>query len=193
VMFNPPSIDPTWWAWLEIGSEWLTAIGTIGAVIVSLYLSRRDRHPRLTISGAIVRSFAGDPGKQLQYSEGTPFVRLTATNTGYMAITVAAPCWRIGILRRRILFQNPPATARFTEELTNHGQQRVVDFPATEMFSNGWQFMREEIRKYRFPHLAIWSLKCGFNTSTGQKFFGPLNWELKKMISDNFCSNPPQK
>ncbi len=39
--------------WLDIGAEYVTAIGTVGAVIVALYLSLKDRIEKVSVSAAI--------------------------------------------------------------------------------------------------------------------------------------------
>ena len=148
-----PPIDHDLELWLSLAAQWLTAIGTIGAVVAALYFSRSDRRPRLNVSGAIVRAFP--VGARMTYPEGRPFVNLTATIVGRVPIKVLFPCWSIGIFQhRRILSQSPPDNAPHPVELTNHGQQHILTFPA-EQFFGGWLYMREEIRKYRLPRLAI--------------------------------------
>jgi len=46
-------LDPQVRQWLDIGAEYLTAVGTVGAVIVALYLSRKDRRETISVSAAI--------------------------------------------------------------------------------------------------------------------------------------------
>ncbi len=176
-------LDPSAREWLDLAAEWLTAIGTVGAVIVALRLSRRDKKPCLTVIGAVHRYV--EEGQT--YAEGVPLVVLTATNTGYVPVSVCSPCWRIGVFRRKVLFQIAPKG--FTQtELNTYGQRHSITFPASQFFE-GWEVMREEIRRRRWPLLAIASLRWGFDTTVGKRFFGPLNWELKKLIRDDFFSN----
>src|SRR4029453_11002063 len=87
-------------------------------------------------------------------------------------ITVTSPCWRIGVLRRKVLYQiAPPRLA--TAELAR-GQVHAVTLQVPQ-FLSGWHNIRQEIAKHPFPRIGLWSLRCGFDTTIGKKFFGPLN------------------
>ena len=168
--------------WIDIVTDVLTAVGTVGAVIVALYFSRRDRRQKLSVRAAIVINV---PWGEL-ISEGMKLVMQTATNTGFVPITVTSPCWRIGVLRRKVLYQiAPPRLA--TAELA-HGQVHAVTLQVPQ-FLSGWHNIRQEIAKHPFPRIGLWSLRCGFDTTIGKKFFGPLNRELKKLIRDDFYSS----
>ena len=39
--------------WLDVVAEYLTAVGTVGAVIVALYLSGKDRREKVSVSAVI--------------------------------------------------------------------------------------------------------------------------------------------
>jgi hypothetical protein len=72
-------LDPEIKQWLDIGAQYLTAVGTVGAVIVALYLSRKDRLEKISVSAAIHYS----PGPEQTLAESMRFYGLTATNVGF--------------------------------------------------------------------------------------------------------------
>jgi hypothetical protein len=176
------TVSPDIREWIDIVTGGLTAVGTVGAVIVALYFSRRDRRQKLSVRASIIINV---PWGGL-FTEGTKLVSLTATNTGFVPITVTSPCWRIGLLRPKVLYQSAPPGLGMAE--LAHGQVHAVAFQVSQ-FLSGWHYMRQEIAKYPYPALGLWSLRCGFDTTIGKKFFGPLNWELKKVIRDDFYSS----
>ena len=166
--------------WVDIVTECLTAVGTVGAVIVALYFSRQDRKPRLSVRGFVIRVV--NDGQT--YNEGLFFVRITAVNTGLVPITVEMPCWRVGFFRRKVLYQLPPGFPGSGGELARYGQTHTITFSQNE-FLHGWTVLRDELSKRVFPRIALFSLRCGYSTSTEKRFFGPLNWELKRLIRND--------
>jgi len=46
-------LNPSTREWIDIATGAATAVGTVGAVIVALYLSRRERRPQLNVEAAI--------------------------------------------------------------------------------------------------------------------------------------------
>ena len=79
--------------WLHLLPEWLTAIGTLSAVIVALYLARRDKQIRCVASAAVyVMLGPGIPAEE--------FVQVTVINIGTRGFTVSGISWRTGILKK---------------------------------------------------------------------------------------------
>ena len=50
-------LDPEIRQWLDIGAEYLTAVGTVGAVIVALYLASKDRREKISYPRQFIISF----------------------------------------------------------------------------------------------------------------------------------------
>ena len=93
-------VDPEVRQWLDVGAEYLTAVGTVGAVIVALYFSRKDRREKISVSAAIHYSV----GPEQTLAESTRLYGLTATNVGFATVTVQNLCWRVGVLRKKVLY-----------------------------------------------------------------------------------------
>src|SRR5215210_1169995 len=85
--------------WGVIGT-WFSGIGSMLAVIVSLYLARRQDRVNLTVSAGIRQLVT--PGER-----GAPpkFVAIRVVNRGYRRVTVSHVGWRIGLLRKRNFVQ----------------------------------------------------------------------------------------
>src|SRR5205809_736788 len=80
------------------------ALGTLAAVIVSLWLARRQGAPRLKVRNGIYQMI--QPGA-VQPMQGEYF-QVAATNTGHRDVVVNGIGWRVGRFRKRTFFQVPP-------------------------------------------------------------------------------------
>jgi len=177
-------VDPEVRQWLDVGAEYLTAVGTVGAVIVALYFSRKDRREKISVSAAIHYSV----GPEQTLAESTRLYGLTATNVGFATVTVQNLCWRVGVLRKKVLYvdtwglewptESPPKTLRRGDWLT-------VRLPQ-EQFIGGLTLLLEEVSKHPFPTLAFRSLRAGVETSTKKRFFARPNWDVVKILREQF-------
>ena len=66
-------------------SEWLTSIGTIGAVIVALYLSKKDEKPRAKVKSTV--SYV--VGMEMNLPRTPIYISLEIVNTGKIPIHLA--------------------------------------------------------------------------------------------------------
>jgi len=185
--------------WIDIGTECLTAIGTVGAVIVALYLSGKDRREKISVSAAI--HYATGSGFYEISENASPVLKsgqtfadsirlfgLTATNVGFATVTVQQVCWRVGVFRKKVLHvdtggltwptEKPPITLRRGDYLT-------FQLPE-EQFIRGLTFLLEEVSKHPFPTLAFRSLRSGVETSTEKRFFARPNWDVAKILREQF-------
>jgi len=177
-------VDPEVRQWLDVGAEYLTAVGTVGAVIVALYFSRKHRREKISVSAAIHYSV----GPEQTLAESTRLYGLTATNVGFATVTVQNLCWRVGVLRKKVLYvdtwglewptESPPKTLRRGDWLT-------VRLPQ-EQFIGGLTLLLEEVSKHPFPTLAFRSLRAGVETSTKKRFFARPNWDVVKILREQF-------
>jgi hypothetical protein len=177
-------LNPDVRQWIDIVAECLTAVGTVGAVIVALYLSRKDRREKISVSAAI--HYFVKPGQTL--AEGIRLYGLTATNVGFATATVQNVCWRVGICRKKMLYvdtfglewptETPPKTLRRGDWLT-------VQFPE-EQFIGGLTFLLKEVNEHPIPALALRSLRAGVETSTKKQFFARPNRDLAKTLREQF-------
>jgi hypothetical protein len=177
-------LNPEIRQWLDIGAEYLTAVGTVGAVIVALYLSRKDRREKISVSAAIHYSV----GPEQTLAESIRLYGLTATNVGFATVTVQNLCWRVGIFRKKVLYVNTSGLEWPTEtppKTLRRGDWLTVRYPE-EQFIGGLTSLLKEVSKHPFPILAVRSLRAGVETSTRKRFFARPNWDLAKILREQF-------
>jgi len=179
-------LDPEVRQWLDIGAEYLTAIGTVGAVIVALYFSGKDRREKISVSAAIHHFVPA--GRT--FAESIRLYGLTATNIGFASLTVQKLCWRVGVFRTKALYVIPPGP--LDEWATDHlpktlrrGDWLTVRGPE-QQFIDGLTPLLEQVREHPFPTLALRSVRVGVETSTGKRFFARPNWDVAKILREQF-------
>ncbi len=179
-----PLLNPEIRQWLDIGAECLTAVGTVGAVIVALYLSRKDRREKISVSAAI--HYLVGPEQTL--ADSIRLYGLKATNVGFATVTVQNLCWRVGVFWKKVLYVNTSGLEWPTErppKTLRRGDWLTVQLPQ-EQFIGGLTFLLEEISKHPFPTLAFRSLRAGVETSTKKRFFARPNWDVAKILREQF-------
>jgi hypothetical protein len=178
-------LNPEIRQWLELIAEYLTAVGTVGAVIVALYLSRKDRREKISVSPAI-HYFVQEGQK---FGEGIRLYGLTATNVGFATLTVQNLCWRVGIFRKTVLYTARPNTADWPTEqppkTLRRGDWLTVQVPEGR-FIDGLAELLKQVNRHPFPRLALRSLRAGVETSTKKRFFARPNWDVTKIIREQF-------
>ncbi len=178
-------LDPEIRQWLDIGAQYLIAVGTVGAVIVALYLSRKDRREKISVSAAI-HYFV--PPEQTM-AESIRFYGLTATNVGFATLTVQKLCWRVGIFRKKVLYMIPPEPVECpTERLPKtlrRGDWLTIQLPE-QQFIDGLHALLEQVNTHPFSSLALRSLQTGVETSTKKRFFARPNWDVTKILREQF-------
>jgi len=179
-------LNPEIRQWIDIGAESLTAIGTVGAVIVALWLSRREQRTKIAVSAAVAHFV--EPFQT--FAESTELVTMTATNMGFSTVVVNSLCWRVGLLRRKVLYVALMQPMRWPTELppkvlNHHGDWLTVQMLKTQ-FVDGLFYLLKQISEHPLPLLALCSVRAGFETSTKKRFFARPNWELRKLIREQF-------
>jgi len=76
-------------------ANWLAAIGTISAVIVALWLARRQEHPRVTLH-AEVSSVWFEKGSE----KNREYLEVRAVNVGDRPVTISHLSLRFGLFRK---------------------------------------------------------------------------------------------
>ena len=182
-------LDPEVRQWLDIGAEYLTAIGTVGAVIVALYLSGKDRREKINVEAAIHHFIP--PGKT--WGESIRLYGLTATNMGFATLTVQKLCWRVGgLLRRKVLYVIPPGPldtwpSDHLPKTLRRGDWLTVQGPE-QQFIDGLGPLLDELNKHLFPTLALRAVRVGVETSTEKRFFARPNWDVAKIMRQQLDS-----
>lgn len=88
------------WRFINSFAPWLSAFGTISAVVLSLYLATRDRKVRLEVSaGYRVVLTPGNPSSQ------RGVLGIYIVNVGHREAQVINVGWKVGIFRKRLAIQ----------------------------------------------------------------------------------------
>ncbi|MFZ0888465.1 MAG: hypothetical protein WA005_08440 [Candidatus Binataceae bacterium] len=169
------------WNFINSFSGWLSAIGTLSAVLVSLWLARRDQRIRLRVNAGIRKIFF--ERKIYERPEREPdFLVIAVTNVGRRVVTVTGLLWKNTLLQRRYLFQMPgeaPLSAQFPARLQDgDGADFVV--PLSELAKNPPAEIKQLIPRPR--RLTVYFLRILVRTSTGELVAAPLDTELKKWL-----------
>lgn len=93
---------------------WLAGIGALSAVIVSLYLARRDSKVRLRVCAG--HRVLVTPGQK-----GTPeYCSMRVTNVGFRPATITGIGWKVGFFRKKYGIQTVyghPASSKLPVKL----------------------------------------------------------------------------
>lgn len=164
------------WKFINTFAPWVSATGTVAAVITSLWLARRDRIIRLTINAALQEAeSAGIP----------PLFVITATNVGHRSATISSVYWKTGVLRT----QRIPLTIGLSgspERLTD-GDSWTTDLAIGFLEKNVDHRLAPILRKSRWPSLSARFVKIGVQTSTGKRFEARLDASLREWLVNMLC------
>lgn len=156
-------------------TDWLTAIGTVGAVVVALVLARRQNaeYLRVTCQVGYVAcgtrdGMGGYVGDKLE-----PFVRISATNDGPSPVTVNTFGWRAGWVTKKYWWQPMAAVSdnRLPAPLPARGDEAKVLVPAERLIGEA-DSISALVRSSRVPWLTARSIKVSAGTTTGRTFYG---------------------
>lgn len=167
-----------WWHPLTFSTEvtdWLTAIGTVGAVIVALVLAYRQGAERVRVTCRIGHVRGGTPdgmggilGDSLE-----PIIRISAANDGPSAVTINMFSWQIGWIRKVYLPQlsDTAGSTRLPARLEVRGDEAKVLARPRELAAQPDSILAY-IRQSERPWLVLRSLKVAALTTTGRSFTG---------------------
>jgi hypothetical protein len=111
------TLDQKIQVWVAVGT-WIAGLGTLSAVIVALYFSRRVEKVRLKVHVGLREVILGD---------GSPFQRhlgISVTNLGERPVTINSVGWAVGKRKQRRFALQPvsgPHTNQWPIELA-HGK-----------------------------------------------------------------------
>lgn len=174
------------WQFINSFADWFSAFGTIGAVIVALYLARQDKRVRLRVTaGHRVIVSQGLKGPPPQY------LAIRITNVGHRDVQVVGIGWRIGLFKKSYAEQTIirdgisstlPIRLRDGDEACYY----------TPLFDESEWLRQEFIQKMLFPNFRwrLWFTYVRIFTSVGKVFEVPLEQGLKKRIVDYVKQNP---
>lgn len=165
------------WRFINTFAPWLSALGTILAVVVSLYLATRDRRIRLKVAAGIrTIVFAGQT-----LESGVKVISIRVTNVGFRTATVTSVFWRVGLFRKVILEQVPSTIPSSSSLPATIADGREASYPLELS-----EFERMNIEGFRksasswFPKFFVRPIKIGVSTSTGKVFLSRIEPSLRK-------------
>lgn len=134
--------QPTWWKYIVDGAQIASAIGTCGAVIVSLWLANRKPRPDLRLTVGLRILLGGDlPGPPWP-----EFLCISVVNLGLPPATIEGFSWQPSRRAKVAGYQkvdSPPHTQNPRLPLTlQHGQSAMFFIEAGE--NDGWFKMVEQ-------------------------------------------------
>ena len=154
------------WELINSFSNWLSALGTIAAVVVSLWLATRAT--RLQCQASVGHRLVIEQGAKENYPE---IVVFNIVNTGERPIRVTSIGWRVGFFRWRRdamqMFDRVQSSA-MPIELT-HGQEARWVFPL-QRDEQGWLSSFPGKMLTPHPRLQSATLRACFFTSVGKTF-----------------------
>jgi hypothetical protein len=175
------------WNWQLINSfaDWFSALGTIGAVIVALYLAGQDKRIRLRVS-------AGHRELVSQGLKGPPpqYLTIRVTNVGHREVQVTGIGWRIGLFKKSYAQQTimVDGVSSTLPVRLRDGEEAVYYIPLFDEMNWLGRFIEKMLSpalrwRLRFTYVRIF-------TSVGKVFEEPLEQGMKRRIIAHAKDNP---
>jgi hypothetical protein len=161
------------WEFINTFSPWLSAIGTLAAVLVSLYLSGQDRRIKLRISAH--SSFLisqGLPGKPTEY------LSIHIVNTGRREVQIINIGWKVGLFKKQYAVQTI-----MRDGISSTLPVRIRDGEEANYFiplkDSSW--LKDFVEKFLHPdpESRLKHLKIQAVTSVGKKFESKIDKSLQ--------------
>ena len=171
--------DRETWNFINSFAPWFSALGTLCAVLVSLYLAFRTSRPRVRVSCSIVRAIP--TGQRL--GDGAEFFQIRVVNRGFREVVVSGIMWKQRGLRRRSYVVFPPDDPYSTKvpAKLQYGDQVHFFFP-TKTFSRSASELLKTFGAAGPSSLKLRLLSAGVYASTGEEFLSPLDGRIRKWL-----------
>jgi hypothetical protein len=170
--------DKTTWDFINSFSNWFSAIGTIGAVIVSLYLARGRSRIKLHISAGH-RILAG-----LGTGKFPDYVSISIVNRGFRKVRITGIGWKVGLFNKQYADQivnNLLWSSPLPIELEDGQEAKyLVPFKGAADWLNS--FARDFLSTTTFPNLTSHFVTLQVFTSAGKTFEKRIEENLRKKL-----------
>jgi hypothetical protein len=168
-------IDEAMLRLLEVAGSWVSGIGALLAVGVSLHLARQQTAVKLAVTaGHRVIVTPGEP-------EMPNYVSVHVVNLGQQPVTITNVGWRMGIFRKRYAVQllHGIRLSHVPPVVLTTGQQAgfLVPLEGTDWLEN----MASELNG-AFPRLSAWMMRVQISTSVGKIVTRRLESDLRKLL-----------
>jgi hypothetical protein len=171
---QPDSTTIHLWTFINSFAGWLSALGTIAAVITALYLSRKEHRVNLEVSAG-VRIFFGQGVPQQKY------LYVEVVNIARRPATVTTVCWTAGPFRKQQYWWDVPQN-RFSSVLPVtlvDGETARWMMPLEELPANFAEIAGAELSGLS-RRMRVRSVKVTVSTSTGEDFHSRLGKDLRE-------------
>ena len=166
------------WKFINTFAPWLSAIGTLLAVVVSLYLAYTSRRQKLKPTVSI--TFMVTQGqKEKIYPE---YVSLKAINIGHTKVKITNIGWNVGFLKKRTFLQTNPKNI-YSSEIPITIEEGEEASWLIDINNNQWieKFYENTLQKNKWN---LWSLKFVVYTSKNKSFYCRVNKSFKDKITE---------
>lgn len=175
-------LDKAHWDFINSFANWISAFGTVGAVIVSLWLALRPERLALTVTAGVrVVIIPGTQGPSQRY------VAITAINRGKRLAKVTGIGWTFGgrsKRNRRHLLQMPgdqrDGMSSSIPVVLDDGQQAQWMFEKASWLEGVKKIYTEDWRR------TVETFTVEITTSIGQVFRSPAEPSLKEALTMAF-------
>jgi len=165
---------------LVLLAEWLSAVGTVGAVVVALWLASHQNRivarVRVSIANLVER------GKTL--AESPEYFQISATNTGLRDFVISGIAWRLGIWSRSrivVVPTDPPLSPRLPHRLSP-GDTATFLFPIDMFVEHAVPQLRREWSRRWFRLFLRPRLRAGIYISTGEEMVSAPSASVLRLI-----------
>jgi len=172
-------MDRSTWEFINTFSPWLSALGTIAAVVVALYLARIDKQVRLEVSAGIrFMLTSGVPGPHPEY------LAIRIVNIGHREAQVTNIGWKVGLFKKKLAVQ----TTR-KDGLSSDLPIRLKDGQEANYYiplSKNANWLRDFVKDFlpnRFRSRARF-IKITVHTSIGKSFEAKIEKGLRDRLID---------
>ena len=176
--------------WWMLAAQWFSAVGTVGAVIVALFLAQHQNRVRLRVICNVSHVFSPVPGTKI--SESPQVIRVSATNVGHRDAVVDAITWEVGWLKRRRFYQMPTQHAAYKHPLPSRlapGEEVTVLLDKVEWVAQNGNELADAIRQKRLSVLGS-RFRVVIHTSTGERFSIRPDDAVLKEFAEPFGKTP---
>ena len=176
-------MDKETWRFINTFAPWLSAIGTLAAVIVSLYFARRDKKIRLDISAG--HRLIAIPG-QVVRPEHKDWLVIKVTNIGHREAQITNIGWTVGFFKKHGSIQVNFDTPAGQPGMSSPIPVRLKDGEEATYFislnQSDWinTFFDEYLQLH--PKLRIRSARVLAFTSVGNVFKSRIEKGLREKI-----------
>lgn len=155
--------------------EWLSAIGTLLAVIVALYFSRKRSKISCLVESNISKIIEQDESNSIDV------ISISIVNIGTRAFTIHSIYWQYGMIKKKLFFQ-PPTLSNYSTELPKNisdGEEVNIYIPI-KIFHKLINESRIYFRNYLF--IKKYFLKIVVYTSTRKRIIKRVGKSIRSEI-----------